>query len=58
VDAVRHRTTPVVDGNAGRRALEMADRVMAGILEHNQRVQLGAFAPRGSIDDSPYPSST
>jgi predicted dehydrogenase len=58
LDAVRHRTTPVVDGNAGRRALEMADRVMAGILEHNQRVQLGAFAPRGSIDDSPYPSST
>jgi predicted dehydrogenase len=45
VDAVRHRTAPLVDGRAGRRALELADRVMAGILEHNQRVQLGAFAP-------------
>jgi len=45
VDAVRHRTKPIVDGSAGRRALELADRVMAGILEHNQRVQLGAFAP-------------
>ena len=45
VDAVRHRTAPLVDARAGRRALELADRVMAGILEHNQRVQLGAFAP-------------
>jgi predicted dehydrogenase len=45
VDAVRHRSKPIVDGSAGRRALELADRVMAGILEHNQRVQLGAFAP-------------
>jgi hypothetical protein len=25
--------------------LELADKVMAGILEHNHRVQLGAFAP-------------
>jgi len=45
VDAVRRRTTPLVDGRAGRRALELADRVMAGILEHNRRVQLGALAP-------------
>src|SRR5690242_879496 len=45
VDAVQHRTAPLVDARAGRRALELADRVMAGILEHNQRVQLGAFAP-------------
>lgn len=45
VDAVRHRTAPLVDARAGRRALELADKVMAGILEHNQRVQLGAFAP-------------
>ncbi len=45
VDAVRNRKQPVVDSRAGRRALELADRVMAGILEHNQRVQLGAFAP-------------
>ena len=45
VEAVRHRSAPLVDARAGRRALELADRVMAGILEHNQRVQLGAFAP-------------
>jgi predicted dehydrogenase len=44
LDCVRTRKAPVVDGAAGRRALELADRVMAGILEHAQRVQLGAFA--------------
>jgi predicted dehydrogenase len=44
-DAVRDRTPPLVDGAAGRRALELADRVMAGILQHGDRVQLGAFAP-------------
>ncbi len=42
--AVRSRQAPRVDGAAGRRALELADRVMAGILEHARRVQLGAFA--------------
>ena len=45
VDAVRNGKQPLVDARAGRRALELADKVMAGILEHNQRVQLGAFAP-------------
>ena len=44
LDSVRTRSVPVVDGAAGRRALELADRVMAGILEHGRRVQLGAFA--------------
>jgi hypothetical protein len=34
-----------MDGRAGLRALELADRVMAGILEHNQRVQVDAFLP-------------
>jgi hypothetical protein len=34
----------MVDGAAGRRALALADQVMAGILEHGRRVQLGAFA--------------
>jgi hypothetical protein len=34
----------VVNGEAGRRALALADQVMAGILEHARRVQLGAFA--------------
>ena len=44
LQSVRTRQAPRVDGPAGRRALELADRVMAGILEHSQRVQLGAFA--------------
>jgi predicted dehydrogenase len=44
LESVRSRRTPVVDGAAGRRALELADQVMAGILEHGRRVQLGAFA--------------
>jgi predicted dehydrogenase len=42
--AVRSRTAPSVDGAAGRRALALADQVMAGIQEHARRVQLGAFA--------------
>jgi predicted dehydrogenase len=45
LDCVRTRKAPVVDGPAGRAALELADRVMAGILEHAQRVQLSAFTP-------------
>jgi len=45
-ESVRTRKQPVVDGAAGRRALELADRVMAGILEHARRVQLGAFTPQ------------
>ncbi len=44
LEVVRTRQAPRVDGAAGRRALELADRVMAGILEHGQRVQPGAFA--------------
>jgi predicted dehydrogenase len=46
LDCVRERKPPIVDGTAGRRALELADRVMAGILEHAQRVQLSAFSPQ------------
>ena len=45
-DSVRSRKPPAVDGAAGRAALELADRVMACIQEHAQRVQLGAFATR------------
>jgi predicted dehydrogenase len=44
LDSVRTRSAPLVDGAAGRRALELADKVMAGILEHGNRVLLGAFA--------------
>jgi predicted dehydrogenase len=43
LESVRTRRAPMVDGGAGRRALELADRVMAGILEHGRRVQLGDF---------------
>jgi predicted dehydrogenase len=46
LDSVRTRRAPVVDGAAGRRALELADRVMAGILEHARRIQLGDYAPK------------
>ena len=42
--AVRMREAPRVDGAAGRLALELADRVVASILDHGRRVQLGAFA--------------
>jgi predicted dehydrogenase len=41
LSAVRNRTTPLVDGQAGRRALELAERVMEGILDHARRVQPG-----------------
>jgi len=46
LESVRTRKPPVVDGAAGRRALALADRVMAGILEHAKRVQLGAYSPQ------------
>jgi predicted dehydrogenase len=43
VESVSTRQNPKVDGAAGRRALELADRVAASILEHGKRVQLSAF---------------
>ena len=46
LESVRTRTQPIVDGAAGRRALELADRVMSGILEHARHVQLSSFAPQ------------
>jgi predicted dehydrogenase len=50
IEAVRTRRAPRVDGAAGRRALELADRVMTGILDHARRVQLGAFVtPQASL---------
>ena len=48
LESVRTRRPPRVDGSAGRRALELANRVMAATLEHAQRVQLGTFAPQDS----------
>lgn len=47
LEAVRTRTTPRVDGAAGRRALALADQVMASILEHARRVQLSGVSPQG-----------
>jgi predicted dehydrogenase len=46
LDSVRTRKAPAVDGLAGRRALELADRVMAGILDHARRVQANVLAPQ------------
>ncbi|HUJ38907.1 MAG TPA: Gfo/Idh/MocA family oxidoreductase [Candidatus Acidoferrales bacterium] len=45
LDSVRSRALPAVDGHAGRRALQLADRVMAGILEHRGRVQFDELVP-------------
>jgi predicted dehydrogenase len=41
--AIRTRRAPLVDGAAGLRALELADRVNASILEHAGRVKLASF---------------
>jgi len=46
LESVRTSKQPLVDGPAGRRALELADRVMAGILEHARHVQLSSFVPQ------------
>jgi len=45
LEAVRARSRPRVDGLAGRRALELADRVMHSILDHARRVQLAVAPP-------------
>jgi predicted dehydrogenase len=45
LDSVRTRNPPVVDGPAGRRALELADRVMQEIREHARRVPMGVVEP-------------
>ncbi len=44
VEAVRTRREPRTSGTTGRAALELAERVMASIQEHGERVQLLAFA--------------
>jgi predicted dehydrogenase len=50
VEAVRTRHEPRTSGTAGRAALELAERVMASIQEHGERVQLLAFAAAQKID--------
>jgi len=44
VDSVRTRREPRTSARTGRAALELAERVMASIQEHGERVQLLAFA--------------
>jgi predicted dehydrogenase len=44
LDSVRTRKPALIDGAAGRRALALADSVMAGIQDHARRVQVGALA--------------
>lgn len=43
VEAVKTRRMPLVDGAAGRAALELATRVAQSIQEHAERVQLSAL---------------
>ena len=50
VDAVRTRREPRTSGRTGRAALELAERVMASIQEHGERVQLLAFATAQKTD--------
>ncbi len=49
ISAVQTRRRPVVDGHAGRRALALADRVMAAIQAHARRAAL-APAHLGSVE--------
>jgi len=44
LQAVRQRSTPVVPLEDGRRALDLALRVVAGIREHSSRVNLAGIA--------------
>ncbi len=50
VDAVRTRRQPRTSGATGRNALELAERVMASIQDHGERVQLLAFATAQKTD--------
>jgi predicted dehydrogenase len=50
IEAVRTRRQPRTSGAAGRAALEVAERVMASIQEHGQRVQLLAFSAAQKIE--------
>ena len=51
VDAVHSRREPRTSGRSGRAALELAERVMASIQEHGERVQLSAFAAAQKTDE-------
>jgi predicted dehydrogenase len=45
---VRRRSRPRVDGEAGRNALELADRVAAAVREHARILHLADFAPQAA----------
>jgi predicted dehydrogenase len=49
LESVRTRHPARVDGAAGRGALDLACRVMAGIQEHGRRVQMDAFSTPPAI---------
>src|SRR5262249_21233 len=49
--SVRTRREPRTSGRAGRAALDLAERVMASIQEHGERVQLLAFAAAQKTDE-------
>jgi len=51
VESVRSRREPRTSGRSGRAALELAERVMASIQEHGERVQLSAFAAAQKTDE-------
>jgi predicted dehydrogenase len=51
VEAARSRREPRTSGRSGRAALELAERVMASIQEHGERVQLSAFATAQKTDE-------
>jgi predicted dehydrogenase len=51
VDAVGTRREPRTSGRSGRAALELAERVMASIQEHGERVQLSALAAAQKTDE-------
>src|SRR6202048_3035642 len=51
VDAVRTRREPRTSGRSGRAALDLAERVMASIQEHGERVQLSSFAAAQKTDE-------
>jgi predicted dehydrogenase len=50
VESARTRREPRTSGRAGRAALELAERVMASIQEHGERVQLSSFAAAQKTD--------
>jgi len=47
--SVRTREAPIVDGVAGRNALELADRVMAAIRDHARTIRLPAETSQAAL---------